>query len=208
MNGWSEHTGFAVGLPIDNIDTDQLIPARFMSQPRAAGYGDFLLHDVRRDSKGELDPDFVLQKQTSATVLIAGRNFGIGSSREAAAYALLDAGFCAVVASGFGDIFAANAVNNGLLPAQVENNKLDELQQLIGSDATPCTINLLNSTLSIGASTVPFDLDESWQKKLISGWDDIDLTLAESRRIEDFRIRYFEGAPWTLPNRNTANDIG
>ncbi|MFT4726270.1 MAG: 3-isopropylmalate/(R)-2-methylmalate dehydratase small subunit [Granulosicoccus sp.] len=208
MNGWSEHTGFAVGLPIDNIDTDQLIPARFMSQPRAAGYGDFLLHDVRRDSKGELDPDFVLQKQTSATVLIAGRNFGIGSSREAAAYALLDAGFCAVVASGFGDIFAANAVNNGLLPAQVENNKLDELQKLIGSDATPCTINLLNSTLSIGASTVPFDLDESWQKKLISGWDDIDLTLAESRRIKDFRIRYFEGAPWTLPNRNTANDIG
>jgi 3-isopropylmalate/(R)-2-methylmalate dehydratase small subunit len=208
MSGWSEHTGIAVGLPIDNIDTDQLIPARFMSQPRADGYGDFLLHDVRRDSNGELDPEFVLHKQTSATVLIAGRNFGIGSSREAAAYALLDAGFCAVVASSFGDIFAANAVNNGLLPAQVENHTLDDLQQLIGSDAIPCTINLLDSTLSLGANTVPFELDESWRKKLTSGWDDIDLTLAESKRIEDFRIRYFEGAPWSLPNRNTAIDHG
>lgn len=208
MSGWSEHTGIAVGLPIDNIDTDQLIPARFMSQPRSDGYGDFLFYDVRRESNGELDPEFVLHKQTSATVLIAGRNFGIGSSREAAAYALLDAGFCVVVASSFGDIFAANAVNNGLLPAQVESHTIHELQQFVGSDAVRCTISLLDSTLSIGVNTFPFTLDESWQKKLISGWDDIDLTLAESKRIEDFRTRYFEGAPWALPSPNTANEHG
>lgn len=208
MSGWSEHTGTAVSLRINNIDTDQLIPARFMSQPRADGYGDFLLHDVRRDSNGEIDPEFVLQKQKEATVLIAGRNFGIGSSREAAVYALLDAGFCAVIASGFGDIFAANAINNGLLPAHVESNELDELQLQVGSDALACTINLLDSTVVIGDNTIRFTLDESWRKKLTSGWDDIDLTLTESRRIENFRLRYFENAPWSLPNQNTANKHG
>lgn len=200
MSGWSEHTGLAVGLPIDNIDTDQLIPARFISQSRADGYGDFLLHDVRRDSSGELDPEFVLNGQPTASALIAGRNFGIGSSREAAAYALLDAGFCAVVASGFGDIFAANAVNNGLLPAHVGNQTLDDIQHLVGSSAVPCTINLLNSTLQIGDNSVPFSLDESWRKKLISGWDDIDLTLAESEHIKNFKTRYSESAPWTMLN--------
>lgn len=208
MSGWSEHSGIAVSLPMNNIDTDQLIPARFMSQPRADGYSDFLLHDVRRDSNNELDPDFVLQRHKTATVLIAGRNFGIGSSREAAAYALRDAGFCAVIASGFGDIFAANAVNNGLLPAHIEKNELDELQRQVGSDALACTINLLDSTVVIGNNSIRFTLDESWRKKLTSGWDDIDLTLAESTRIENFRIRYFEDAPWSRPNQNTANKHG
>lgn len=208
MSGWSEHTGLAVGLPIDNIDTDQLIPARFMSQPRADGYGEFLPHDVRRDSSGELDPKFVLNRQPTASVLIAGRNFGIGSSREAAAYALVDAGFCAVFASGFGDIFAANAVNNGLLPANVDSTTLDDLQELVAEDGDVCTINLLDSTLQIGDITAPFALDESWRKKLISGWDDIDLTLAESTHIDNFRKRYFEKAPWCLPNVNKASNHG
>ncbi|MDB4224265.1 3-isopropylmalate dehydratase small subunit [Granulosicoccus sp.] len=205
MSGWSNHSGIAVSLAVDNIDTDQLIPARFMSQPRSDGYADFLLHDVRRDSSGELDPTFVLQKHPSATVLIAGRNFGIGSSREAAAYALLDAGICAVIASGFGDIFAANAVNNGLLPAHVENQSLDELQQIIGLEAVGCNINLLDSTLTVSGTTIVFALDESWRKKLISGWDEFDLTLAESERIENFRTHYFQGAPWTLPNGKKAS---
>ena len=208
MSGWSEHKGLAVSLPMDNIDTDQLIPARFMSQPRADGYGDFLLHDVRRLGNGELDPAFVLHEQPSATVLIAGRNFGIGSSREAAAYALLDAGFCAVIASGFGDIFAANAVNNGLLPALVDSKTLDELQQLIGSGAVSCSINLMDSTLTVSGNTIAFALDESWREKLISGWDDIDLTLAESPTIEAFRTRYFADAPWTLPSGKSTSNHG
>ena len=112
MAGWSTHTGTAVYLPRDNVDTDQLIPARFMSTPRSEGYGKFLLHDLRRDDRGDLDPDFPLNSHPDASVLIAGANFGSGSSREAAVYALVDAGFRAVIAPSFGDIFASNAVNN------------------------------------------------------------------------------------------------
>lgn len=207
MSGWSEHAGNAVCLPMDNIDTDQLIPARFMSQPRVDGYGDFLLHDVRRDSNNELNSEFILQTHATATVLVAGRNFGIGSSREAAAYALLDAGFCAVIASSFGDIFAANAVNNGLLPAQVNHDALAELQALLDTKSLPCSINLLDSTLSIGQSILPFMLDQSWREKLINGWDDIDLTLAESAHIREFRTRYFKEFPWTVPDSKAAAPI-
>ena len=111
MAGWSEHSGFCLALPRDNIDTDQLIPARFMSAPRSAGYGDFLFHDMRRDADGAPDPTFPLNGAVDVSVLVTGRNFGTGSSREAASYALLDGGIRAVIAESFGDIFAANAIN-------------------------------------------------------------------------------------------------
>lgn len=205
MSGWSEHHGYAVCLTMDNVDTDQLIPARFMSQPRADGYGDFLLHDVRRNDNGTLDSDFALHKNPSATVLIAGQNFGVGSSREAAAYALLDAGFCAVIATSFGDIFSANAVNNGLLPALVNEQTLAEMRTLLGANTCPITINLNESGVLIDKNAFPFTLDKSWREKLINGWDDIDLTLAESEHITKFRTRYFDEFAWTLPDATRLN---
>ncbi len=102
-----------------NVDTDQLIPARFMKEPRSVGYGQFLLHDLRHDESGKPRHDFVLEhpQASQASILVARRNFGAGSSREAAVYALVDFGFRCVIAPSFGDIFASNAVNNGLLPA-------------------------------------------------------------------------------------------
>ena len=109
MAGWSTDKGMAVCLPQANIDTDQLIPARFMSVPRAQGYGRFLLHDMRREETGDLNADFPLNAQEGISVLVAGRNFGSGSSREAAVYALVDSGIRAVFAPSFGDIFASNA---------------------------------------------------------------------------------------------------
>ena len=112
-------TAPACPLPLSNVDTDQLIPARFMSRPRSEGYGDFLLHDLRRGEAGALDPAFPLNAHPGAGILVARRNFGCGSSREAAVYALADFGFACVIAPSFGDIFASNAVNNGLLPATV-----------------------------------------------------------------------------------------
>ena len=183
MAGWETHKGRVVHLPFENVDTDQLIPARFMSVPRSEGYGDYLMHDLRRDASGALLADFPLNR-VSGSILIAGSNFGSGSSREAAVYALVDAGFKAVVAPSFGDIFSSNAVNNGLLPAQLPATQIAAL-----ASGTIGEINLRQGTLTIGAQTVNFDLDETWREKLINGWDDIDLTLNHRDTIADFRAQ-------------------
>jgi 3-isopropylmalate/(R)-2-methylmalate dehydratase small subunit len=196
MAGWSTHRGRAVALPLENVDTDQLIPARFMSVPRSAGYGPYLLHDLRRDATGGLRDDLALNRVTDASILIAGRNFGCGSSREAAVYALVDAGFKAVLAPGFGDIFAANAVNNGLLPAQVDADVIDRLLTL---ETTEMEIDLSARTVTIGEEVIPFALDDTRRIKLQNGWDDIDLTLAEAGRIASFRSGLERQRPWLWP---------
>ena len=183
MGGWETHKGRVVHLPVENVDTDQLIPARFMSVPRSEGYGDYLMHDLRRDASGVLLADFPLNR-VSGSILIAGNNFGSGSSREAAVYALVDAGFKAVIAPSFGDIFSSNAVNNGLLPAQLPATQIAAL-----ASGTTGEIDLRHGTLTIGTQTVNFDLDETWREKLIKGWDDIDLTLNHSETIADFRAQ-------------------
>lgn len=201
MSGWTTHSGLAVCLPVDNIDTDQLIPARFMSQPRADGYGRFLLHDLRQGPEGTANPDFVLNRHPRASVLISGSNFGTGSSREAAVYALVDAGIRVVVASSFGDIFAANAINNGLLPALVEPDDLMLLHTCIGEEAVPMTADLATSTLAIDSHTVAFELDDARRLKLINGWDDIDLTLRQTEQIHAFRKHHYLRYAWALPEK-------
>lgn len=175
----------AVGLSVENIDTDQLIPARFMAQPRSAGYGGFLLHDLR-------GPGFPLDapEARGAAILVAGRNFGCGSSREAAVYALVDAGFRAVIAPSFGDIFASNAVNNGLLPARADTAAL--LEALPG----PAAIDLAAQTVGIGGHLAAFDIDPVWKLKLMNGWDDIDLTASHRDRIAAFARTRRADAPW------------
>ena len=199
MTGWSAHEGLAVRLALDDVDTDQLIPARFMSRPRSDGYGDFLLHDLRRGEDGEPDPDFPLERHPGASVLIAGRNFGGGSSREAAVYALVDAGIRVVVASGFGDIFAANAINNGLLPARVDEADRVRLHAAVGEAAMPATVSLEDGAVSLGELSVAFELDDTRRTKLVNGWDDIDLTLAREADIARFRERRRREAGWAWP---------
>ena len=199
MTGWTTHAGLAVCLALDDVDTDQLIPARFMSRPRADGYGDVLLHDLRRDGRGEPDPGFPLERHPEASVLIAGRNFGSGSSREAAVYALVDAGIRVVVASGFGDIFAANAVNNGLLPALVDEADRVRLHGAVGTGAVEATVSLERARLSLGSLTVAFELDDTRRAKLVNGWDDIDLTLAREADIARFSERRRREAGWVWP---------
>lgn len=189
MAGWREQRGRAVLLAMANIDTDQLIPARFMSTPRAEGYGRFLLHDVRRMSEGALDPEFPLNTHPEACILVAGRNFGSGSSREAAVYALVDAGIRVVVAPSFGDIFAGNAVNNGLLPARVSEADADLLAKTLSSGAGNGVADLASGLLRIEGVSVPFQLDEVWRTKLLNGWDDIDLTRHHGAEIAAYRER-------------------
>ena len=198
MAGWRLHQGQAIALDRESVDTDQLIPARFMVTPRAAGYGRFLLHDLRHDADGRALPDMPLNQSPQASVMVSRRNFGIGSSREAAVYALVDFGFRVIVAPSFGDIFAANAVNNGLLPARVADT--DALLDALVKSPLPARADLETQTLSIGPHELPFEIDPAWREKLINGWDDIDLTRAHTADIACFRAARHQTAPWAFVN--------
>ncbi|WP_434054387.1 MAG: 3-isopropylmalate dehydratase small subunit [Roseibium sp.] len=199
MSGWTKHSGQAVALPIHNIDTDQLIPSRFMSTPRSKGYGGFLLHDLRRDGSGSEHPHFPLNRHKEASIVVAGRNFGSGSSREAAVYALVDAGIRAVFAPSFGDIFAGNAVNNGLLPARIPEEDFDSLMRALEDSARPAHVCLEAGQLSINGRTIGFHIDPGWRTKLINGWDDIDLTMQHRAAIEQHKQGRDSHAPWVRP---------
>ncbi len=192
MTGWTRHEGRAVALPRADVDTDQIIPARFMSASRAEGYGGFLFADLR-----DGDPDFPLDRHPGASVLVAGPNFGCGSSREAAVYALVDAGIRVVVAPGFADIFAGNAVNNGLLPAAVP--EAAAIADALGTGTAPAGVDLEAGTLTVAGETHRFDLPDIWRQKLVNGWDDIDLTRAHLGDIEAYRARRSRTAPWAWP---------
>ena len=193
MAGWTTHEGEAVVLYRRDVDTDQLIPARFMSASRAEGYGRFLLHDLRED-----DADFPLDRHPGASVLVAGPNFGCGSSREAAVYALVDAGIRVVVAESFADIFAGNAVNNGLLP--VATPEAAALRAAIGQGAAPARVDLASRRLSVAGQELNFALSETAQAKLMNGWDDIDLTRAHAGDIRNFRDRRKADHAWAWPS--------
>lgn len=193
MSGWKTLDGTAVALPQSNIDTDQLIPARFMSQPRNAGYGGFLLHDVRAAQDGHPLDRFTPQ------VLVTGRNFGSGSSREAAVYALVDFGIKAVFAPSFGDIFAGNAVNNGLLAAQIDADVAADLIAALENKAGAAQVDLTTGRAKIAGLDVAFDLDPVRRQKLINGWDDIDMTLSHSEHITAFRAARLAAHSWVRP---------
>ncbi|WP_170482431.1 3-isopropylmalate dehydratase small subunit [Ruegeria arenilitoris] len=201
MTGWSTHKGSALALAVDNIDTDQLIPARFMSVPRSEGYGRYLLHDMRRDDDEQLSAEFPLNRHEGVSILVAGHNFGSGSSREAAVYALVDAGIRAVIATSFGDIFATNAINNGLLPARVNAEKVTQLQQAVSDVPGELSIDLTENRLTLGEITATFELDEGWRLKLINGWDDIDLTQQHYHSISAHRDKRTKTTPWAWPTK-------
>lgn len=201
MAGWTTHRGTAIALDREGIDTDQLIPARFMSTPRASGYGPFLLHDLRYDADGAALPDFPLNRHPDASILVTRRNFGSGSSREAAVYALADFGIRVVVAPSFGDIFASNAVNNGLLPARVDDT--DALLDALSKGPLPAHADLDTQTITVGEFSLPFQIDATWREKLIKGWNDIDLTRAYATDIAAFRTAHRSAAPWAFINEQS-----
>jgi 3-isopropylmalate/(R)-2-methylmalate dehydratase small subunit len=195
----------ACPLPLANIDTDQLIPARYLRQPRSDNHGAFLLHDLRRRPDGELDPGFSLNDPAyeGAEIAIARRNFGCGSSREAAVYALADYGFRVIIAPSFGDIFAANAVKNGVLPAQIDEAAADTLlATLTRGNVGVLEVDLASQEIRAGVSTYTFAIDPVWKEQLLNGWDDIDLTLSESPAISAFFTRDANARPWAAPRRS------
>ena len=180
----------AVPLPIENIDTDQIIPARFLKATSREGFGENLFRDWRYDSSGNLKPEFALNNpRYNGQILIAGKNFGCGSSREHAAWAIYDAGFRVVISSYFADIFRGNALNNGLLPLQVSDEMLQRLlEQVEREPQTQFVVDLLKQEFFVPVwnESVSFEIDPYKKECLINGYDDIDFLVSQKEAIETY----------------------
>jgi 3-isopropylmalate/(R)-2-methylmalate dehydratase small subunit len=197
----------AVACPLDraNLNTDQLIPARFLKLPRSAGLGKVLLHDLRFDADGNARPDFPLNRPAwrDARIIVGGRNFGCGSSRESAVYALYDYGIRCVIAPSFGDIFAGNAVQNGLLTAVVSDADAAELMAaLVSTPQLPLTVDLAQQSIVCGNRSYAFTIDPVRRRRLLEGWDDIALTESFRDRIAAFKTRDRSARPWAAPAKD------
>ena len=180
----------AVPLPIENIDTDQIIPARFLKVTDKIGFGNNLFRDWRFDDKDEIITSFALNdKKYSGSILVAGDNFGCGSSREHAAWALADYGFKVIVSSYFADIFKGNALNNGLLPILVSPEFLKEITTIIQENpSTNLCVNLEEQTIAVENSALiaHFEIDAYKKICMINGFDDIDFLINNKDKIEAF----------------------
>jgi len=180
----------AVPLPFENIDTDQIIPARFLKAINRKGFGENLFRDWRFDETGRPKKDFILNDpEYSGIILLAGKNFGSGSSREHAAWALFDYGFRVVVSSFFADIFKNNALNNGLLPVQVSQKYLENLFKAVKDNANAkIRVDLDNQKITLveTGESEWFEINQYKKKCLLSGYDDIDYLLSIKNKIEEF----------------------
>ena len=195
-------TAKACPLMIPNLNTDQILPARYLKWPRSRGLGAVLFHDFRLDAGGRPRADVPLNQDAyrDARILLAGRNFGGGSSREAAVYALYDHGFRCVIAPSFGDIFAQNAVKNGLLTAVATEVEIAELAAAISADPTQTIdVDLERQTISSGTWSCTFMIDPISRNQLLNGWDDVDLTDSYREQITAFRAKDKTARPWVTP---------
>jgi 3-isopropylmalate/(R)-2-methylmalate dehydratase small subunit len=197
-------TAKACPLNLPNVNTDMILPARYLKLPRSAELGRVVFHDLRRDAQGQERPDFLLNQPgwRDAKILVAGRNFGGGSSREAAVYALYEAGIRCVIASSFGDIFAQNSVKNGLLAAVLSETDVQELGAAIAADPNlPIAVDLEQQIISRGNRSFAFAIDPVSRNQLLNGWDDVDLTESRRDRIAAFKAADGERRPWAQPPR-------
>ena len=194
MDAFKEHKGKVVPYDMSNVDTDQIIPARFLKKIDRVGFGELLFFELRYNEDGSLNENFVLNEERyqGSTVLVSGPQFGIGSSREHAPWALQQYGFKAVITPGFGDIFKNNCYQIGLLPVQLLPNEVDTLlsrsQELEGYQVT---IDLLSQEVRDSYGFVAkFDIDEFRKDTLLQGLDDIGLTLRYTQDIQNFEEKY------------------
>jgi 3-isopropylmalate/(R)-2-methylmalate dehydratase small subunit len=198
-------TAVACPLNVSNLNTDQILPARYLKWPRSAGIGRVLLQDLRFDAQGQEQPRFPLNQPAwrDAKIVVAARNFGCGSSREAAVYALYDYGIRCVIAPSFGDIFSGNAVQNGLLTAIVSDEEAAEIMAALSN--TPelsMTVDLEAQTILCGNRTYEFSIDPVRRTRLLNGWDDIALTDSYRDQIAAFKVDDRARRPWTVPRAN------
>lgn len=182
----------AIPLPVENIDTDQIIPARFLKSIDKNGFGDNLFRDWRYNvHTNEPNPDFVLNNpKYSGEILVAGNNFGCGSSREHAAWSLTDYGFRIVISSFFADIFKGNALNNGLLPVKVSEEFLKEiLSDITENPEKEILVDVEKQTITFNDKSENFEIDSYKKICLINGYDDIDFLISRKQTIQEFELK-------------------
>jgi 3-isopropylmalate/(R)-2-methylmalate dehydratase small subunit len=190
------------GLPLINIDTDMIIPKQFLKTIKRTGLGKNLFHEMRYDLNEKEITNFVLNKAEfkNAKILVALDNFGCGSSREHAPWALIDFGIQCVIAPSFADIFYNNCFKNGILPIILKNSEIDELLEFSKSPNNSATINLPKQEVQFGEKIFKFEIDSFKKHCLIEGLDDIGLTLQKSQKIADFEKQNREITPWLYNN--------
>jgi 3-isopropylmalate/(R)-2-methylmalate dehydratase small subunit len=190
----------SIACPLDmpNVDTDQIIPKNFLKRVERTGFGQFLFNDWRYKDDGSENPDFVLNdpRYKGARILLARDNFGCGSSREHAPWALLDYGFRVIIAPSFADIFYNNCFQNGILPIRLSSEEVDTLFKTVQNDPqTQLTVDLEKKTISYLDKSIAFDLAEPLRQKLLQGLDDIGWTLQFESEISEYEKRYTAGIP-------------
>jgi 3-isopropylmalate/(R)-2-methylmalate dehydratase small subunit len=194
MQPFRIHTGLVAPLDRADVDTDQIIPKQFLKRIERTGFGQFLFNDWRRQASGEENPDFVLNypRYRGASILLAEKNFGCGSSREHAVWALADFGFRAVIAPSFADIFANNSAKNGLLTVVLTEQQVSELlRRATEQENYRLTINLEQQTVSDDQGfSAKFHMDDFVRRCLLEGLDDIDLTLQQESKIAAYEVRH------------------
>lgn len=214
MQSFTTHTGFAAPLDRVNVDTDQIIPKQYLKSIKRTGFGDYLFDSWRFTDEGEigmtpnerqLNRQFVLNQAEyqGASILLARENFGCGSSREHAVWALLEFGFHAVIASSFADIFYTNCFKNGLLPIVLNKEHIDILFDLAAAKKAIAIDLEKQSVIGDGISS-RFEIAPALKAKMLTGTDDIDMTLAERALIEDFEAKHKVAQPW-LFNRESVS---
>jgi 3-isopropylmalate/(R)-2-methylmalate dehydratase small subunit len=217
MQAFTTLDAIAAPLFLPNIDTDKLIPHKFLRKPLSAGYRNFLFYDQRFAEDGSLRSDFVLNRApfSQAGVLVAGRNFGCGSTREGAIYALQDFGIRCVIAPSFGDIFHANCLQNGLLPVVLEETEVARLAAHLEADpGSHVGVDLAAQTVTLpDGRRLSFAIDGVRKEQMLKGLDDIGITLQYAARIEAFECDYRTRRPWLfreqadlLSNRNKTQE--
>ena len=197
MEKFTKLSGVAAPLPLVNVDTDMIIPKQFLKTTERDGLAAGLFHELKTLADGSPNPDFVLNKPQyqTAGVLIAGENFGCGSSREHAVWALQEYGFRAVIAPSFADIFHGNCFKNGLLPIVLDKETIDEFFGLARGGLT-LSIDLQAQEVRAGEAVYHFDIEAGLKEKMLKGLDDIAMTLNERALIETFEAKHRDAQPW------------
>ena len=200
MNPFKRLTGPAAPIDEPDMETDRLFPSRFLKKPLGPEYADYLFHDLRFHADGKERPDFVLNHDgyRAAPIFIANRNFGCGSAREGAVYALVEYGVRVVMAPSFGDIFYFNCLTNGLLAVRLEAGRAAEVRRRVKEmPGVPLSVDLEAQTVTgPDGAQYPFDIDPAWRRRLIEGLDGIDLTLGHAAEIAAFEERYRADMDW------------
>jgi len=200
MQAFTKLESVAALMDRSNVDTDQIIPKQFLKKVERTGFGVHLFHDWRYNADGSENPDFELNKDAfkGAAILVTGDNFGCGSSREHAPWAIADYGFKTIISTSYADIFYNNCFKNGILPITVSRQELDKLmQEITSNEGVRFTIDLVEQQIVNGAgSTINFDIDSFRKENLLQGLDEIGLTLQHADRIDNFEEKQKQQLPW------------